>query len=277
MANVFTRIWRYLGAALTGKFDELADPRIQLDQAIAEAQEQHKQLRERAADVIASQKQTQLQLDRAHGNLDKTRASAKQALVMAEEAQAAGDSDRAAKMTTAAETFAQRLVILEDEVATLENLLLQATKASDQAKAAVAQNATLLQRKLAERQTLLNQLGQAEMAEQMNASMDSLTATVGQDVPTFEEVRAKIEGRLTRAQGRSELASESVEGQMLEVEQAAMNNEAQARLSKLRSELGIAAPAGAPAGAEQDAIEAEIDAAVRAAEAEGGSVGGSAS
>jgi phage shock protein A len=269
MANVFSRIWRYLGAALTGKFDELADPRIQLDQAIAEAQQQHKQLRERAADVIASQKQTQLQLDRSHANLDKTRASAKQALLMAEEAQAAGEEDRAAKMTTAAETFAQRLVILEDEVQTLENLLLQATRSSDQAKAAVAQNATLLQRKLAERQTLLNQLGQAEMAEQMNTSMESLTATVGQDVPTFDEVRDKIEGRLTRAQGRAELAGESVEGQMLEVEQAAMNNEAQARLSKLRSELGIAAPTAPTTGDEQDAIEAEIDAAVRAAE-EGG-------
>jgi phage shock protein A len=265
MANIFTRIWKYLGAALTGKFDEMADPKIQIDQAIAEAQQQHRILRERAADVIASQKQTQMQLDRAEANLDKTRASAKQALVMAEEASAAGDTDRAAKMTTAAENFAQRLVILEDEVATLQKLLLQASASSDQAKAAVSQNASLLQRKMQERQTLLNQLGQAEMAEQMNASMESLTATVGQDVPTLDEVRAKIEGRLAKAQGRAELAADSVEGQMLEVEQAAMNNEAQARLSQLRSELGIA---GAPAAdaADQDAIEAEIDAAVAAAE-----------
>jgi phage shock protein A len=269
MANVFTRIWKYLGAALTGKFDEMADPKVQIDQAIAEAQEQHRSLRERAADVIASQKQTQMQLERAEANLDKTRASAKQALVMAEEATAAGDTDRAAKMTTAAENFAQRLVILEDEVTTLQKLLLQASAASDQAKAAVSQNASLLQRKMQERQTLLNQLGQAKMAEQMNTSMESLTASVGQDVPTLDEVRAKIEGRLARAQGRSELAADSVEGQMLEVEQAAMNSEARARLSQLRSELGIAGTPAAGA-ADKDAIEAEIDAAVAEAQRQEG-------
>jgi hypothetical protein len=37
----------------------------------------------------------------------------------------------------------------------------------------------------------------------------------------------------------SELQSNSVEGRMMEVEQAAMNTQAQARLSEIKSRLGI--------------------------------------
>lgn len=270
MGKLFRRAWRYLTAALTGKFDEVADPKVQIDQAIAEAQEQHKLLRQRAATVIASQKETQLQLDRAIANLEKTQLSTRQALLMAEEASNAGDAERAAQLTDAAESFANRLVVIEDEVATLEGLLLQATEASDQAKAAVAQNAMLLERQKSERTQLLNQLGQAEMAEQLNRTMESISDTVGTEVPTLDEVRAKIEGRLAQAQGEAELRTSSVQGRMLEVEQAAMGNQARARLSKIRSELGLAASTPQEAAAsDKDAIEAEIEAAVAAAQTEG--------
>jgi phage shock protein A len=267
MANLFRKAWRYLTASLTGKFDEAADPKVQLDQAIAEAQAQHKLLRQRAAGVIANQKVTERQLDRARAALDKTQLSTRQALLMAEEATQAGDEERAAQLTDAAESFANRLVVLEEEVATLEQLLLQTAEAAEQAKAAVAQNAALLERQKTERTQLLHQLGQAEMAEQLNQTMESISDTVGAEVPTMDEVRAKIEGRLSRAQGEAELRTSSVQGRMAEVEQAAMGNQARARLSKMRSELGLATPpAEERSAADKDAIEAEIEAAVAAAQ-----------
>jgi phage shock protein A len=129
---------------------------------------------------------------------------------------------------------------------------VQSTQAADQAKAAVNQNARLLQEKLAEKQKLLSQLDQAKMAEQMNTAMASLTETVGGDVPTLAEVREKIETRYAKAKGMSEIQGMSVESKMLEVEQASVNFEAQARLSEIRSKLGIgdaaaeAQPATAP-------------------------------
>jgi phage shock protein A len=97
-----------------------------------------------------------------------------------------------------------------------------------------------MQQKLAERQKLMSQLDQAKMQEQMNRAMASLSETVGQDVPTFDEVRDKIETRYARALGASEIAGENVEVRMLEVEQAAMNTEATARLDAIRAQLGIA-------------------------------------
>jgi phage shock protein A len=113
----------------------------------------------------------------------------------------------------------------------------------------VVQNSAALQTKLTERQKLLSQLDQAKMQEQMNRAMTTLSASVGQDVPTLGEVRDKIEARYARALGASELGSQSVEGRMLEVEQAQINTEADTRLDQIREQLGLA-PASPPAGLE---------------------------
>ena len=52
---------------------------------------------------------------------------------------------------------------------------------------------------------VIPQLDQAKMQEQMNKAMVQLSETVGQDVPTLEEVRDKIEQRYAKAQGTAEL------------------------------------------------------------------------
>jgi phage shock protein A len=244
MLKLIRRAWRYMTAALTGKFNEAADPKVQLEQAIIESQEQHRKLKEQAANVIANQKQTELRLTRALEELEKVNRNTQQALMMADEAVKKGDTAKANEFTTAAESFANRLIVLEKEVEDLKQMSLQSTQASDQAKAAVAQNSAALQRKLSERQKLLSQLDQAKMQEQMNKAMSSLSEAVGQDVPSLEEVRTKIEARYAKAKGMAELEGSSVESRMLEVEQASMNTEAQARLAEIRSKLGIASAAG---------------------------------
>ncbi|MDQ3342614.1 MAG: PspA/IM30 family protein [Actinomycetota bacterium] len=254
MGKLLKRMWQYMAAALTGKFNEVADPKVQLEQAIADAQEQHRRLKEQAANVIANQKQTEMRLSRTLQSLEKVNGSAQQAVLMADEAQRKGDATKAADYTRAAESFANQMIGLEGEVDDLKGLHLQSTQASDDAKRAVSQNASMLQRKLAERQKLLSQLDQAKMAEQMNRAMTSLSETVGQDVPTLDEVRNKIEARYAKARGVAELEGESVEGRMLEVEQASMDTAAQTRLSEIRSKLGIAAAPGAASASQSGEI-----------------------
>ena len=254
MLKLLRRMSRYVTALLTGKFNELADPKVQLEQALIEAQDQHRRLTEQAANVIANQKQAEIRLNRAMEELEKVNGSARQAVLMADDATKRGDTAKAAEFTRAAEAFANRLISVEKEVESLKVLSLQAAQASDQAKAAVAQNSSALQKKLAERQKLLSQLDQAKMQEQMNTAMAGLSQTVGQDVPSLEEVRDKIEQRYSRAVGHSELQGQTVETRMLEVEHAQMDHEAQARLSQIRSQLGLSAapsPAEASSPAEQ--------------------------
>ena len=239
MLKLLRRMSRYLTALLTGKFNEMADPKVQLEQALIEAQEQHRRLTEQAANVIANQKQAELRLNRAMQELEKVNGSARQAVMMADEAAKRGDTAKAAEYTRAAESFAQRLISVEKEVEGLKTLSLQSAQASDQAKAAVNQNSMALQKKLAERQKLLSQLDQAKMQEQMTTAMASLSQTVGQDVPSLEEVRDKIEQRYAKALGHAELQGQTVETRMLEVEHAQIDSEAQARLSEIRSQLGL--------------------------------------
>jgi phage shock protein A len=242
MLRLFRRVWNYLTAAGSQKFDERADPKVQLEQAILEAQEQHRRLKDQAANVIANQKQTELRLNRSLEDLEKANNSAAQALMMADDATKAGDERKAVEYTNAAESFANQLLTLEGEVESLKQLHLQTSDAASQAKAAVQQNADALQRKLSERQKLLSQLDQAKMQEQVNKAMSSLGETVGQDVPTLEEVRAKIETRYAKATGMAELNADSVDSRMAEVEAATRNSAAHARLQEIRQQLGLPGP-----------------------------------
>ena len=257
------RWWAYLTAKLSGSFEERADPKVQLEQAIAEAQDQHRRLMEQAANVIAHQKKTEMNLNRTMGELEKLNGSTRQAVTMADEATTRGDAAKMADYTKAAEAFANRLIEKEKEADSLKALLLQATDAADQAKQAVRQNSMALQKKLADRQKLLGQLDQAKMQEQVNNAMASLNETVGQDVPTLDQVRDKIEARYAKALGTAELTESSVESRMLEVEQAQVNSEAQARLAEIRSQLGLSA---APASGGGEVSSPDTPAAEPAAE-----------
>src|SRR5436190_17130274 len=106
MIQFIQRTWRYLTAALTGKFNEMADPKVQLEQAITEAQDQHRKLVEQAANVIANQKQTEMRLNRAIEEIGKVNGLTRQALTMADEATNSANTAKAAEYNQAAESFA---------------------------------------------------------------------------------------------------------------------------------------------------------------------------
>jgi phage shock protein A len=171
--------------------------------------------------------------------LEKVNRSTRQALMMAQEADKSGDMEKAREYNQTAEAFANRLIATENQVNDLKTLSLQSAQAADQARAAVQQNSLALQQKLAERQKLMSQLDQAKMQEQLNKAMSSLSETVDQTAPSLDQVRAKIEARYAKAIGTSELTGQTVESRMLEVQQAAMGQEARSRLDTIRAELGM--------------------------------------
>src|SRR3954468_18805344 len=133
MFKALKRWWKYLSAKVGGSLDERADPKVQIQQAIGEAQEQHRRLKEQAANVIANQKQLEMQLSRSMGELEKSNANARQALMMAAEAERKGDARKASEYNVAAESIATRLIELEKTVSDQKTMVLQATQAADQA------------------------------------------------------------------------------------------------------------------------------------------------
>src|SRR5258708_19753878 len=150
MFKVLRRWWKYMTAKLSGSFNERADPKVQLEQAIGEAQEQHRRLKEQAANVIANQKQAEMRLNRSMEEYERLNANARQAILMADEATRTGDQQKVQEYTAAAESFANRLISLEGEVEQGKTMVLQSSQAAEQAKSAVAQNAAALQKKLGE-------------------------------------------------------------------------------------------------------------------------------
>src|SRR6187549_2868609 len=244
MANPFSKAWKYLMALFSSKVDENADPKVQIQQAIEEAQRQHQGLTQQAASVIGNQRQLEMRLNRQLADIEKLQVNVRQALT-------SGDAAKATEYTNAAEAFAAQLVTAEQSVEDLKTLHDQALQAAGQAKKAVEQNAMVLQQKIAERTKLLSQLEQAKMQEQVSASLRSMSEIAAPGTtPSLDEVRDKIERRYANAMGSAELAQSSVQGRMLEVQQAGVEMAGHSRLEQIRASMrGEALPTGGAAPA----------------------------
>jgi phage shock protein A len=238
MANPFVKAWRYLMALFGAKIDEYADPKIQIQQAIDEAKVQHQTLVKQAAAVIGNQRQLEMRLSRHMGEVEQSQANARQALVLAERTRASGDEEEARKYERAAQAAATQLITSEQQVEDLKTLHDQALAAAQQARKAVENNKMLLEEKLAERTKLLSQLEQAKMQETVAASLESMSALAAPgNTPSLDEVRDKIEARYAAAMGRAELASDSVEGRMLEVKKTSLEIAGSSRLEEIRQSM----------------------------------------
>jgi phage shock protein A len=215
----FVKAWKYMMAAFGAKIDEKADPKIQIQQAVEEAQRQHQALTQQAAAVIGNQRQLEMKLARQMSEVEKLQGSARQALVLADQARTAGDTTKAAEYEQTAQAFANQLVSAEQQMEDMKTLHDSALQAAQQAKKAVETNASIVSKKMAERTQLLSQLEQAKMQEQVTRSLTSMSElSAPGTVPSLDEVRDKIEARYAKALGGAELASSSVEGRIPEAD-----------------------------------------------------------
>ena len=255
MANPFVKAWKYLMALFDNKIEENADPKIQIEQAIAEAQKQHQALSQQAAAVIGNQRQLEMKLNRQLEDVEKLQANTKQALNLADKARAQGDQQKAMEYENAAEAFAAQLVTAEQSVEGLKSLHDQALQQAAQAKQAVERNSMQLQQKAAERTKLLSQLEQAKMQEKVADSLQSMNAVTSNGSPNLDQVREKIERRYANALGQAELAQNSVQGRMAEVEQAGIQMAGHSRLEQIRAEMQGGANNQLGGAQQQEAIE----------------------
>ena len=253
MANPFVKGWRYMMALFGAKIDEYADPKVQIQQAIEDAQRQHQALVQQAAAVIGNQRQLEMKLSRQMSEVEKLQGMARQALVLADKARADGNEAEAQKYESTATTLATQLVSGEQSMEDLKTLHDQALGAAGQARKAVENNAMVLQQRIAERSRLLSQLEQAKMQETVVKSLESMSSLAAPgNTPSLDEVRDKIEQRYANAMGRAELASNSVEGRMLEVQKSSLDMAGQSRLEQIRASMAGEKLGAAPS---QPAVE----------------------
>ena len=233
------RLWGYIKQLFRTKTEAAMDPEIEIEQAITEAKKRDQALRTQAAKVVAHRTKLESDIESAASDVGEARELAKQALLKAQEATAAGDTAAAEKWTRSAQSLAMRLQAAENNLNSLKGQYETAAKQAEDAKTAVTQNAMRMQELSAKRMELLGSLQQAKMQESVNKAMESLSTTIDDEAPSLEKVEDKIETRKAEAMAHAELREATPEGSEAELREAISLSQADAKLEELKTELGM--------------------------------------
>ena len=238
MANPFVKGWRYLMALFGAKIDEYADPKVQIQQAIEDAQRQHQALVQQAAAVIGNQRQLEMKLSRQMSEVEKLQGMARQALVLADRARAGGDEAEAAEVRADRHDARHPAGLRRAVDGGPQDPARPGAVGGRAGPQGGREQRDGAPAALAERTKLLSQLEQAKMQETVAKSLESMSSLAAPgNTPSLDEVRDKIEQRYANAMGRAELASNSVEGRMLEVQKSTLDMAGTSRLEQIRASM----------------------------------------
>ena len=248
MANPFSKGWKYLMQSFDTKIDQNADPKVQIQQAVAAAKEQHKAISEHAANIIGNRNQLQMKMERLIKSQEDLQNKARTALQAAQKAEAAGDAEKAQQFNNAAEVIATQLVSVEQELEQTKQAYASADHAAKEAQQKQQQSEANLKEQLSQVSQLESQLNQARMQEQTAKTMDSMNQFNDDNVPTLDGVRDKIERRYANALGQQELMKDSMTDRMAEIESGSTDAAAASRLDQIRASMSGELEAGSGAG-----------------------------
>lgn len=233
------RLWGYIATLFKRTAEGVMDPEVEIEQAINEARKRDQQLRNQAAKVVAHRTQIESKMEKAASDVGEAREIAKQAILKAEEAKAAGDVEAQAKWTRTAQSMAMKLQASENNLNTLKSQYTTAADQAEKAKAAVQQNAMRVSELAAKRMELLGSLQAAKMQESVNRAVEQLSSTMDDEMPSLDRVEEKIESRKAEAMARAELHEATPEGAEAELREAINVVQADAKLEELKAELGL--------------------------------------
>jgi len=210
MFRLILRTWHYFVAFLSQLFDERADPRVQIEQAIEEAKRQQRAARGAGRRGHRQSAGAPAQVARGNTEVERLDASTAQALRLADASRSKGDEQAAARY----ERTAQLLATQPGLGAVLAGRSRRAARAraavAAAARRAVDQNAFTLQRQMAERSKLLTEIEAARMQERMADAISRIgeLATGGETCRPLPQLQEKIDRRHRAAgAGRLELAA----------------------------------------------------------------------
>lgn len=240
--KIFSRANSYAQAKAEAEFDAHADPKVQVEQAIAGMQEHHRDLEAAASHVIAQEKMAKMRL----ADLSDQEAKCTKSALAAKQQ---GNLD-------VARTFATRIASLREQIQSLTAQIPQLEEAAADARQAVQESADQLQQKLNEKGTILAQVDQANMQKEMAASLKQVSdLTRSNDVPSLDEIKQKVAAQFAEAQASTELSSNSPEVLEMHAHHAELTSEADEILAELDS--GAHQPAALGSGpATADATDA---------------------
>jgi phage shock protein A len=124
------------------------------------------------------------------------------------------------------------------DLASTQSMLTTAQAASEQAKRARDDYMRQLQVKIQEAQSQMSRVKQAKMQEQLSNMMMSFN--VGDNNDTLERMSSKIEERSAKAQAKMDLATNSVDSRLRDVQRATTSASVDSKLLEYKRQLGMA-------------------------------------
>ena len=196
--------------------------------------DQVRALRESATNIIAYENQLEAQRSKLYSELERANTNARQAVLMASEAEQEGDSAKAATFNESAELIASEIVRIDTQIAAIDIELIEAKQASDEAKSIASTSAIEMTQMKAKGAQLRADFERAKMAE---ATLEAEGGT------SFDSVKGKIGDRVATAEARAELndadGQNDVAGATAMVEKAAADSKAAAKLAEIRNSMGF--------------------------------------
>jgi phage shock protein A len=220
--NIFRRANSYAQAKADAEFESHADPKIQVEQAMAGLRQHHQDLEAAASRVLAQEKLAKMRV----ADLSTQEAKYTTSALAAKQQ---GNID-------VARTFASKIASIREQRQALMDELPQLQQAADDAREAVQESADQLQQKFNERNAILAQADRASMQQEMAASLKQVSdLTRASNVPSFDEIKQKVAGQLAQAQAVTELNSTSPEVLEMHAHHAQLNSEADDILAQLEA------------------------------------------
>ncbi len=240
---MIARFFQWLRAVFNRLMGKLEDPELMLDQARRDMQSALQENKERAVQAITQRNNLQAMVEEHERRVAQLEHQAALALRQ-------GNRDLAR-------------ALLRDKLnygATLESLrasLAQANETVEVVKKAIRRQEEEVRKRTAEALAMKAQYKQAQIEASLNRALEGFTTD--QQFSAFEEAAEKIRQARSEAAARQELMQASMTGKLLQMEDAAIDHQAEEELKKLEERLGLSTQGPAPAVSESQELDQQLE------------------
>lgn len=218
------------------------DPEMMLDQARRDMQEVLSRNRERAVEALAAKNRLEMTVREVEVNASNCEQKAALALKQ-------GNRELALTFMAEKRRWEANLESLRASLATANNTV-------EQVKQAIKHQEGEVRKKTAEALALKAQWKTAQIQNSITKALEGLTFE--NELEGFGAAEAKIKDAQSEAAARQEMFGESIAGKVMQLEQSAVDTDAESDLRALEERLGIATPIAITAGSNTSTVEDQL-------------------
>ena len=222
-------MWQRIKAVFRSMFGwmirGMENPEMLLRQYIDDMRSTMPKLNAQVAEVVKHEKQLEMDVERKRQQVADLEPKVEMAVKMGDE-----KKDLAKRLIGSLQTA-------KAELADLEGQLERAKTNSDQMMRQRAAYESRIKRQIEEAKRQLSRAKRAEVEKQIASTMASFE--VGDQSDTLERMTEKIDEDLAQAQARQEVASQTIDSQMAELEMDVADSEAEMAYVEYQRQLGL--------------------------------------